>query len=432
MLRSSRPSRQNRPSSGQPSSGPGLPEDQGGSGRNPSEDEVKAPPGAAPVWRVQQPAPPPADWDGVCRRDMGPEIVRYVYDRMAIDDEWSVRDERGFRWWAYRLKQTVRALRPVRDGRFLLTPIVVCTDFLADVPDGRKTLECLDALNMMTVMHAWVWNRRRRKIQLLSVGVVNEENAHWQSRQLLGPVAIQCQLAHELAEPWAGPFRARPDWSEHPVQGPRRKPDDMLGVIEGAFLPVGAHASQFSAQQLEQAAVQLRGQDLPAFANDGNLSAEFPFLGDRTAFESVLEGKRLGRPPGPVQTSLFECSRMIEHPRLGSGLFAVLQTPLQIREDIDWARRFAAHLNRCWRSRPLLFPRWGAWCVNPREAVLAHVMFIPSLLWDPELATWAAGYFQLANQVARRELALYSAIDPPPKAIADASVLTLFDGGLDS
>lgn len=447
MPRSSKPSRPNRPCSGRPSSrlpgarantaeGPGGPP----SGleplfpvRIPTEDELaKMQPSVARSWRAQQPPPPPPGWDGICRRDMGPEVVRFLYDRMAIEDEWSVRDERGFCWWGHRLKQTVRAMRPVRDGRFLLTPIIVCTDFLADVPEGPKTLECLDALNMMTVMHAWIWNRQGRRIQLLSVGVVSEETAHWQSRQLLGPVAIQCQLAHELAERWADLLGARPDWSGHPAHGPRPDPDDMLRIIEGCFLPVGERPSRFSEEELEQTVEQLRGRGLLSFAHQGNLSAEFPFLGNRTVAEAILQERKLGRPAGPVQTSLLECSRTIEHPRLGSGLFALLQTPLPIEEDIDWARRFAAHLNRRWRSRTWLFPRWGAWCVNPIRSVLAYVMFLPNFLWAPGLAAWAAGNFFLANQVARRELLLYSAMDPPPEAIVDASVRTLLEDGLDS
>jgi hypothetical protein len=390
------------------------------------------PPSVARSWRAQQPPPPPPDWDGICRRDMGPDVVRFLYDRMAIEEEWSVRDERGFCWWGHRLKQTVRALRPVRDGRSLLTPIVVCTDFLADVPDSAQTLECLDALNMMTVMHAWVWNRRQRRIQLLSVGIVSEETAHWQSRQLLGPVAIQCQLAHELAEPWARLIGARPDWSGHPERGPRPEPDDMLCIIEGCFLPVGEKPSRFSGEELEQTASQLRARGLLSFASEAGLSAELPFLGDKTVVETLREAERLGRPADLVQTSLLEINPTIEHPRLGSGLFALLQTPLPIREDIDWGRRFAAHLNRSWRSRPWLFPRWGAWCVNPIRAVLAYVMFVPNFLWAPGLASWVAENFQLANLAARRELILYSAMDPPPAAVIGASVRTLLDAGLDS
>jgi hypothetical protein len=284
----------------------------------------------------------------------------------------------------------------------------------------------------MAVMHSWVWNRRRRRIQLLSVGVVNEETAHWQSRQLLGPVAIQCQMAHELAEPWARLIGARPDWSSHPERGPRPEPDDMLRIIEGCFLPVGEKPSRFSVQEMEQVASQLRDQGLLSFASAAGLSAELPFLGDKTVVEILREAERLGRPAGPLHTSLLEINPTIEHPRLGSGLLALLQTPLPIREDIEWARRFAAHLNLAWRSRPWLSPRWGAWCVGPGRPVLAYVMFIPNFLWAPGLASWVAVNFQLVNLAARRELILYSAIDPPPPAVIDASLQILLGGLLDS
>lgn len=384
-------------------------------------------PSVARSWRARPPLPPPPDWDGICRREMGPEVVQYLYDSMAIDDEWSVRNERGFSWWAHRLKQAVRALRPVRDGEFLLTPVVICTDFLADVPDRPRTLECLDALNMQAVMHAWVWNRRRRKIKLLTVGVVNEQNAHWQSRQLLGSVGIQCQLAHELAERWAALVEARPDWSAHPVSGPRQEPDDMLNVLEDCFLPVGEQMSRFSQEDLGRTVANLRAAGLLSYEGRDGLSAEFPFLGWKTAIMNLIDRHRLGRPGGPLQTSLFQCYRSVKHPRLGSGLFALLQTPIPIADDLGWARRFAAHLNRRWRDGQGLFPRWGAWCVNSHQRTLAYVMFTPNFLWAPGLALWVGHNFLRANDFASRELLPYSRIDPPPSAVIDASVQILLE-----
>ena len=39
--------------------------------------------------------------------DPGMTVVRQVYSLMRVDDKWSVREERGFRWWGYRQAQQV-------------------------------------------------------------------------------------------------------------------------------------------------------------------------------------------------------------------------------------------------------------------------------------------------------------------------------------
>ncbi len=46
---------------------------------------------------------------GTATRDLGLEAVEQVYRDMQIDDEWSVREERGFTWWGAWLRQRVWA-----------------------------------------------------------------------------------------------------------------------------------------------------------------------------------------------------------------------------------------------------------------------------------------------------------------------------------
>ena len=47
--------------------------------------------------------------------DVGPNVLDYVYERMSIDGEWSIRGPRDFVWWGKQLAQQVCA-DPVRES----------------------------------------------------------------------------------------------------------------------------------------------------------------------------------------------------------------------------------------------------------------------------------------------------------------------------
>ncbi len=78
--------------------------------------------------------------------DSGTEILDFLYRGMSIDDGWSVRSARDFRWWAHNLVQRVWA-EPVRtDEGFEVTRIHAETAILRDVPDHNRTSELLQRL----------------------------------------------------------------------------------------------------------------------------------------------------------------------------------------------------------------------------------------------------------------------------------------------
>ena len=45
--------------------------------------------------------------------DVGLRLLDSLYEQMMIDDQWALRRERGFTWWAYRLAQHVEVGPPV-------------------------------------------------------------------------------------------------------------------------------------------------------------------------------------------------------------------------------------------------------------------------------------------------------------------------------
>ena len=66
-------------------------------------------------------------------KDVGLEALDRIFDMLQIDEEWSVRRQRGFTWWSYRLAQHIDATEPWQDDEFQLSRIRIRTE-LGPVP----------------------------------------------------------------------------------------------------------------------------------------------------------------------------------------------------------------------------------------------------------------------------------------------------------
>ena len=41
--------------------------------------------------------------------DLGIEAVELIYEMFKVDEQWSVKEKRGFRWWGHKLCQKIYA-----------------------------------------------------------------------------------------------------------------------------------------------------------------------------------------------------------------------------------------------------------------------------------------------------------------------------------
>lgn len=99
-------------------------------------------------------------------------LLDYLYRFMEIDDCWSVREDDRFTWWAYELAQRA-SIEPICE--FKGTPIVsvrIETDCLRDVPDMEGTASLIDALNQRASLSAWVWDKERATVKLISLAAM--------------------------------------------------------------------------------------------------------------------------------------------------------------------------------------------------------------------------------------------------------------------
>jgi hypothetical protein len=72
--------------------------------------------------------------------DVGTRVVDAVYAGLGVDDEWSVRHERGFEWWPHRSSQRVWSdepeLHPSGETTWLLHSEAACAEVPPDYDES--------------------------------------------------------------------------------------------------------------------------------------------------------------------------------------------------------------------------------------------------------------------------------------------------------
>jgi tetratricopeptide (TPR) repeat protein len=325
--------------------------------------------------------------------DAGPEVIQFIYTSMLIDDAWSIKKSRGFTWWGHRLAQRIWAERCQKTEGVDVILIHAETDFLKNVEDNRQTYEGLNILNAQASQFAFVYDPEERRIKLHTSVYTHRQNLEWSKRLLLGAVGLQVSYAHREAEASSHLFEgSEPDISQHPYHGYRQVKDEIVGLIDQFYIPMGEMAPAIDNSTFKQTEEQLQSMAM-ASSGDDCLTAEFPFSGDEPVSVRLAQGKR------GVVTSLLMASSQKRHPLLGKGLMMRMILPvsyergqglkiaslLNLKEATEWSR---CHLT-------------GAWFIDD-QSNLAFLSFIPAAAYKHGVlvnhalsnairSNWAAG-----------------------------------------
>ena len=130
----------------------------------------------------------------------GEKVVDWLYrERLRVDEQWSVRTDRGFTWWADQNAQTVEVVGedPGPDGRpgFL---VGVRTEMLYDLDLTPSALaEINDGPMRFAALAGPVYDAATRTLSICSLARVNDEIADW-TGLVLGAAAVT-QLAEALS-----------------------------------------------------------------------------------------------------------------------------------------------------------------------------------------------------------------------------------------
>ena len=169
------------------------------------------------------------EWDTA--HDPGLQAIEFIYRKMRIDDEWSIREPRGFTWWGHNLAQRVWAEPARMSAGFAVYRVHAETALLRNLEEQEDLSAKLALFNQMASLSAYVWDPAARRLALRCSIYVHAENLAWLQKILGAAVGIQAADAH-IKVGLATMLRGEPDISAHPRSGPRNEADDMLGVIE--------------------------------------------------------------------------------------------------------------------------------------------------------------------------------------------------------
>jgi hypothetical protein len=314
-------------------------------------------------------------------RDPGARVVDDLFARLYVDEQWSVREDRGFTWWAHRLAQRVWAEPASEDRGETVSRVFIETDLAEGAPDDPKVEQLVSIANAMTALYAMRVDRSSGRVVLTSSALVHGGNAAWMPRLLSMAALLQLLKAEGSAEPFEAATGAKVAASEHP-SGVREEPDDMLNSA-GLFVQAGQKQP-------------FTGDDLKRLRKMDRMSSPWPtwnISGDAAVARMGVDGV-----PGEVSLLL---TLEAPHPDLGNGVLQLLQLPALAEP--DRAPEFAAALNAeevRWGSLAHLL---GAWTADPNSEGLTFASFLPALTVEGQPAdARRALLFNLAVTYAAR------------------------------
>ena len=322
--------------------------------------------------------------------NLGQQMIQELHRHLMIDEQWTEWHEDGFTWWSAYLAQRFRSQGPRDiDG----TPtwwLSYEMALLKGVEDGMPAHLTVMYLNRMSNLTAFYLTGGRLvargrvyalpesapdRIRLLADrAIIANVDA---SSRAMGLVTVMQQMSEAAGGHSASTL---PDFSAHPVSGPRPQMDDMLNVVDRLFRPWGSDPLP-------------RGDrpDLDAAAN-ALLVMGFSVDGGNATGDVVAA---LG---GDSADLLIIMDLNTRHPLLGHGLLTRLQLDSKLSEAAGSAPLTPEALARIlndeeWTaSQPLL--HCGAWTPTLHgeagRGTITYASFLPNLGLAPGTGTVVA------------------------------------------
>ncbi len=240
----------------------------------------------------------------------GEKVVDWLYrEQLQVSEQWSVRSERGFTWWADQNAQTVEVIGedPGPDGRpgYL---VGVRTEMLYDLDLTDAALaEINDGPMRFAALAGPVYDAATRTLSICSLARVNDEIADWTGAVLGAAAVTQLAEAHMLSPALAESLGAQAAVSGHPGSGVRTAPDDML-FAPRAFIQEGKAPCQWPASEFTEAVAEFMRKPpaVKASAAGQALTVQFPY---------------------GAKTSLCQMLGAQSHPLYGNGILLLQRFP---------------------------------------------------------------------------------------------------------
>jgi hypothetical protein len=227
-------------------------------------------------------------------RDYGLEAVAFVRERLQVDDRWAEPIDRGFRWWAGPLAQSVWAEPLFDDDGIVVSRVHVRTDFLRGFTGTREQNVSLSTWRSYPTLSGPVRHLGDpERIALASCVWVNESNLSWAPQLAAWAAAMQSAEAHSMAAIAAHLLGATADTSGHPTSGLRSTLDGRLAVLMQRVRLGRRRPSPFVGPEMTSVLDLLqRPPCVFATGDERSLTAEFPFHGNTSLLQLLIEDRK--------------------------------------------------------------------------------------------------------------------------------------------
>ena len=244
----------------------------------------------------------------------GEQTLDWLYrEQLQVDDQWAVRTERGFTWWADHNAQRIEILGeetgPDGEVGYL---IGVRTEIVSDLALSEDALSDLNEGPMRcAALSGPVYDREAGTLSLCSLGRVHTEVSEWMG-VLLGSAAVtQIAEARLLGPDMAEALGGRPSISGHPDNGLRPEPDEMIFAVR-VFVDEGRQPCRWPESAFGEAVngFMRRPPSLGASGGGQGFTVEFPYGG---------------------KSSLCQVLGTSPHPLYGNGLMILQRFPFAVQ-----------------------------------------------------------------------------------------------------
>lgn len=307
--------------------------------------------------------------------DVGLRVLDSLYEQLMIDEQWSVRRERGFTWWSYRLAQHVEVGEPVESQGLVVCVVRIWTDMVREVDPSSDPAAILGPFNAQTTLNATVWDGEAATISEHCTAVVHDEIFAWISKVLATAAILQNASATNRARGFAEMTGGIPAASNHPSSGQRPDMDDMILGVPRVVVEEGQQPSRFTGAKMEGIGRFLVDMNFLGSADATGLTCEVPFFSNAPAV--MLSSER----GDTLQTSLVQVFTDVPHPEAGNGVLTIMRLPLNPGPDVVAA--MANQLNLAEAQGDSMAHLLGSWCPDPTDPTgktVAFCCFVPNIL----------------------------------------------------
>lgn len=306
--------------------------------------------------------------------DIGLRVLDSIFEQLMIDEQWSVRRERGFTWWSYRLAQHVEVGEPIESQGLTVCTVRIWTDLVREVDPSTDPVVMLGPINAQATLNALVWDSETATLSECCTAVVHDEIFDWMSKVLATAAVLQNASATNRARGFAEITGGLPAASNHPSSGQRPDMDDILDVPQ-VVVQEGQKPSRFTGAKMDSIDRFLVDMNFLGSTDATGLTCEVPFYSNEPAM--TLSSER----GDTLQTSLVQVYTDVPHPEAGSGVLTIMRLP--ISPETGAAGSIANQLNLVEAQGESMANLLGSWCPDPADPggkTVAFCCFIPNML----------------------------------------------------